>query len=136
MKIFRVFKIIKGGRIIFFLVLVVVGDGEGKIGLGLGKVNGVFDVIRKVIVVVKKNIVKIFLKNNIIFYEIVGKWGVIILWMVLVYEGIGVIVGFVLREILELVGVYDILIKIKGLRNKYNVVRVIVEVLKLFRIVE
>ena len=104
-------------------VLAAVGDGEGKIGLGLGKANGVPDAIRKAIAAAKKNIVKISLKNNTIPHEITGRWGATTLWMAPAYEGTGVIAGSASREILELVGVHDILTKIKGSRNKHNVAR-------------
>ena len=127
LKISRVSKTTKGGRTISFSVLAAVGDGEGKIGLGLGKANGVPDAIRKAIAAAKKNIVKISLKNNTIPHEIAGKWGATTLWMAPAYEGTGVIAGSASREILELVGVHDILTKIKGSRNKHNVARATVE---------
>ena len=133
LKISRVSKTTKGGRTISFSVLAAVGDGEGKIGLGLGKANGVPDAIRKA---AKKNIVKVSLKNNTIPHEITGKWGATTLWMAPAYEGTGVIAGSASREILELVGVHDILTKIKGSRNKHNVARATVEALKLLRTAE
>jgi len=121
LKISRVSKTTKGGRTISFSVLAAVGDGEGKIGLGLGKANGVPDAI---------------IKNNTIPHEITGKWGATTLWMAPAYEGTGVIAGSASREILELVGVHDILTKIKGSRNKHNVARATVEALKLLRTAE
>ena len=136
LKISRVSKTTKGGRTISFSVLAAVGDGEGKIGLGLGKANGVPDAIRKAIAAAKKNIVKISLKNNTIPHEITGRWGATTLWMAPAYEGTGVIAGSASREILELVGVHDILTKIKGSRNKHNVARATVEALKLLRTAE
>jgi len=117
LKISRVSKTTKGGRTISFSVLAAVGDGEGKIGLGLGKANGVPDAIRKAVAAAKKNIVKVSLKNNTIPHEITGKWGATTLWMAPAYEGTGVIAGSASREILELVGVHDILTKIKGVQE-------------------
>lgn len=120
LKISRVSKTTKGGRTISFSVLAAVGDGEGKIGLGLGKANGVPDAIRKAIASAKRNIVEVSLKGGTVPHEIVGKWGATSLWMAPAYEGTGVIAGSASREILELVGVKDILTKIKGSRNKHK----------------
>ena len=75
-------------------------------------------------------------KNNTIPHEITGRWGATTLWMAPAYEGTGVIAGSASREILELVGVHDILTKIKGSRNKHNVARATVEALKLLRTAE
>lgn len=136
LKISRVSKTTKGGRTISFSVLAAVGDGEGKVGLGLGKANGVPDAIRKAIASAKRNISEVSLKGGTIPHEIVGKWGATSLWMAPAYEGTGVIAGSASREILELVGVKDILTKIKGSRNKHNVARATVEALKLLRTAE
>ena len=136
LKISRVSKTTKGGRTISFSVLAAIGDGEGKVGLGLGKANGVPDAIKKAISSAKKNMVDVSLKGKTIPHEIVGKWGATSLWMAPAYEGTGVIAGSAAREILELVGVHDILTKIKGSRNKQNVARATVEALKLLRTAE
>ncbi len=136
LKISRVSKTTKGGRSISFAVLAAVGDGEGKIGLGLGKANGVPDAIRKAIASAKRNVVDVSLKNKTIPHEIVGKWGATSLWMAPAHEGTGVVAGSSAREILELVGVHDILTKIKGSRNKHNVARATVEALKNLRTAE
>ncbi|MDU1911716.1 30S ribosomal protein S5 [Fusobacterium sp.] len=136
LKISRVSKTTKGGRTISFSVLAAIGDGEGKIGLGLGKANGVPDAIKKAIASAKKNMVEVSLKGKTIPHEIIGKWGATALWMAPAYEGTGVIAGSAAREILELVGVHDILTKIKGSRNKHNVARATVEALKMLRTAE
>ena len=136
LKISRVSKTTKGGRTISFSVLAAIGDGEGKVGLGLGKANGVPDAIKKAISSAKKNMVDVSLKGKTIPHEIVGKWGATSLWMAPAYEGTGVIAGSAAREILELVGVHDILTKIKCSRNKHNVARATVEALKLLRTAE
>lgn len=136
LKISRVSKTTKGGRTISFSVLAAVGDGEGKVGLGLGKANGVPDAIRKALSSAKKNLVDVSLKGTTIPHEIEGKWGATTLWMAPAYEGTGVIAGSATREILELVGVHDILTKIKGSRNKHNVARATIEALKSLRTAE
>ena len=132
-KISRVSKTTKGGRTISFSVLAAVGDANGKIGLGLGKANGVPDAIKKAIASAKKNVVDCSLKGTTIPHEIVGKWGATSVWMAPAYEGTGVIAGSAAREILELVGVHNILTKIKGSRNKHNVARATIEGLRTLR---
>ena len=136
LKISRVSKTTKGGRTISFSVLAAIGDGEGKVGVRLGKANCVPDAIKKAISSAKKNMVDVSLKGKTIPHVIFGKWGATSLWMAPAYEGTGVIAGSAAREILELVGVHDILTKIKGSRNKHNVARATVEALKLLRTAE
>lgn len=136
LKISRVSKTTKGGRTISFSVLAAVGNGEGKVGLGLGKANGVPDAIRKALASAKKNIVNVSLKGKTIPHEIVGKWGAASVWMHPAYEGTGVIAGSAVREILEIVGVHDILTKIRGSRNKHNVAKATVNALKNLRTAE
>lgn len=136
LKISRVSKTTKGGRTISFSVLAAVGDGEGKIGLGLGKANGVPDAIKKALASAKKNIVDVSLKGKTIPHEIIGKWGAASVWMAPAYEGTGVIAGSAVREILEIVGVHDILTKIRGSRNRHNVAKATVNALKNLRTAE
>ncbi|MGL4391820.1 MAG: 30S ribosomal protein S5 [Fusobacteriaceae bacterium] len=126
-QISRVSKTTKGGRSISFSVLAAVGDGAGKVGIGLGKANGVPDAIKKAIASAKKNFVSISLKGTTIPHEITGKWGATGVWMAPAYEGTGVIAGSAAREILELVGVHNILTKIKGARNKHNVAKATIQ---------
>ncbi|WP_429188695.1 30S ribosomal protein S5 [Fusobacterium sp. PH5-44] len=133
LKISRVSKTTKGGRTISFSVLAAVGDGEGKVGLGLGKANGVPDAIKKAVAAAKKNIVDVSLKGNTIPHEITGRWGAATVWMAPAYEGTGVIAGSSVRDILEIVGVHNILTKIKGSRNKHNVARATVNALMTLR---
>lgn len=133
LKISRVSKTTKGGRTISFSVLAAVGDGNGTIGLGLGKANGVPDAIKKAIASAKRNLVHVSLKDATIPHETLAKFGGTQIWMAPAYEGTGVIAGSATREILELVGVRDILTKIKGSRNKHNVARATVEALKTLR---
>ena len=125
LKISRVSKTTKGGRTISFSVLAAVGDGEGKVGLGLGKANGVPDAIRKALSSAKKNLTDVSLKGGTIPHETECKWGATTLWMAPAYEGTGVIAG-----------IRDILTKIKGSRNKHNVARATIEALKSLRTAE
>ncbi|MCI6151615.1 MULTISPECIES: 30S ribosomal protein S5 [Fusobacterium] len=136
LKISRVSKTTKGGRTISFSVLAAVGNKEGKIGIGLGKANGVPDAIRKAVAAAKKNMIDVSLKGRTIPHEIEGKWGATTVWMSPAYEGTGVISGSSCREILELVGVHNILTKIKGSKNKHNVARATIEGLRLLRTAE
>ena len=107
LKISRVSKTTKGGRTISFSVLAAVGNKEGKVGIGLGKANGVPDAIRKAVAAAKKNMIDVSLKGRTIPHETVGKWGATSIWMAPAYEGTGVISGSSCREILELVGVHN-----------------------------
>lgn len=136
LKISRVSKTTKGGRTISFSVLAAVGNKEGKIGIGLGKANGVPDAIRKAVATAKKNMINVSLKGRTIPHEIEGRWGATTIWMSPAYEGTGVISGSSCREILELVGVHNILTKIKGSKNKHNVARATIEGLRLLRTAE
>ena len=136
LKISRVSKTTKGGRTISFSVLAAVGNKEGKIGIGLGKANGVPDAIRKAVAAAKKNMINVSLKGRTIPHEIEGRWGATTIWMSPAYEGTGVISGSSCREILELVGVHNILTKIKGSKNKHNVARATIEGLRLLRTAE
>ena len=136
LKISRVSKTTKGGRTISFSVLAAVGNKEGKIGIGLGKANGVPDAIRKAVAAAKKNMITVSLKGRTIPHEIEGRWGATTIWMSPAYEGTGVISGSSCREILELVGVHNILTKIKGSKNKHNVARATIEGLRLLRTAE
>ena len=136
LKISRVSKTTKGGRTISFSVLAAVGNKEGKVGIGLGKANGVPDAIRKAVAAAKKNMIDVSLKGRTIPHETVGKWGATSIWMAPAYEGTGVISGSSCREILELVGVHKILTKINGSKNKHNVARATIEGLRGLRTAE
>lgn len=136
LKISRVSKTTKGGRTISFSVLAAVGNKEGKIGLGLGKANGVPDAIKKAIAAAKKNMIDVSLKGRTIPHAVEGIWGGTTIWMAPAYEGTGVISGSSCREILELVGVHNILTKIKGSKNKHNVARATIEGLRELRTAE
>ena len=136
LRISRVSKTVKGGRRMSFSVLAAVGDEKGKVGIGLGKANGVPDAIRKAVASAKKNMIDVSLKGGTLPHEQIGKYNSTSVLLKPASKGTGVIAGSATRELLELVGVTDVLTKIRGSKTKDNVARATLNGLKQLRSVE
>ena len=132
-RISRVAKGVKGGRHLSFNAVVVVGDGEGHVGIGMGKADAVPDAVRKGAANARKNIVQITLKGSTIPHEVLTKYGGALVMMKPASPGTGVIAGGAVRAVVELAGVRDILTKARRSTNPVNVVKATFEGLKSLR---
>lgn len=129
----RVAKVTKGGRTFSFSAIVVVGDGNGIVGYGLGKASEVTDAITKGIEDAKKNLIKVPVINGTVPHEEYGKFGGGYVFIKPASHGTGVIAGGAMRAVLESAGVVDVLAKSKGSSNPHNVIKATIDALARMR---
>jgi len=122
-RISRVAKVVKGGRHLSFNAVVVVGDGEGRVGIGLGKADAVPDAVRKGATAATSSMINVPLKGTTIPHEITAKYGGAVVMLKPAVPGTGVIAGGSVRAVVELAGVKDILTKVRRSTNPVNVVK-------------
>jgi small subunit ribosomal protein S5 len=119
----RVAKVVKGGRIFGFSALTVVGDGNGRVGFGMGKAREVPIAIQKAMEAARRNMREVKLNGNTLQYALVGRHGAAKVHMQPASEGTGIIAGGAMRAVFEVVGVHNVLAKCIGTNNPVNVVR-------------
>ena len=126
----RVTKVVKGGRILGFAALTVVGDGDGRIGMGKGKSREVPVAVQKAMEQARRNMVKVSLKNGSLHHEVRGEHGASSVMMLPAVKGTGIIAGGPMRAVCEVVGITDVVAKSHGSSNPYNLVRATLDALQ------
>ena len=119
----RVTKVVKGGRILGFAALTVVGDGDGRVGMGKGKSREVPVAVQKAMEEARRKMVKVNLKSGTLHHTVVGRHGASVVMMQPAPEGTGVIAGGAMRAVFDVMGVTNIVCKSHGSNNPYNIVR-------------
>lgn len=127
----RVTKVVKGGRILGFAALTVVGDGDGRVGMGKGKSREVPVAVQKAMEQARRGLIKVPLKNGTLHHTVIGKHGASTVLMSPAAEGTGVIAGGPMRAIFDVLGVRNVVAKSLGSTNPYNLVRATLNGLKL-----
>ena len=126
----RVTKVVKGGRVLGFAALTVVGDGDGGIGMGKGKAREVPVAVQKAMEEARRKLFKVKLKNGTLHHAVTGRWGSARVLMQPAHEGTGIIAGGPMRAVFEVMGVTNVLAKCFGSTNPYNMVRATFDALK------
>jgi len=126
----RVTKVVKGGRVLGFAALVVVGDGDGRVGMGKGKAREVPVSVQKAMEEARRAMFKVSLKNGTLHHTVTGRHGAAVVLMQPASEGTGIIAGGPMRAVFEVMGVTNVLAKYFGSTNPYNVVRATLQGLK------
>src|SRR5664279_5353760 len=125
----RVTKVVKGGRILGFAALTVVGDGDGRVGMGKGKSKEVPAAVQKAMEEARRNMTKVSLKNGSIHHKVMGQHGAAAVMMAPAPKGTGIIAGGPMRAVFEVIGITDIVAKSHGSTNPYNMVRATLDAL-------
>ena len=125
----RVTKVVKGGRILGFAALTVVGDGDGRVGMGKGKSKEVPAAVQKAMEEARRNMTKVSLKNGTIYHNVIGRHGAAHVMMAPAPKGTGIIAGGPMRAVFEVMGITDIVAKSLGSSNPYNMVRATLDAL-------
>ena len=126
----RVTKVVKGGRILGFAALTVVGDGDGRVGMGKGKSKEVPAAVQKAMEEARRNMLKVSLKDGTIHHDVTGHHGAAKVMMAPAPRGTGIIAGGPMRAVFEVLGITDIVAKSHGTSNPYNMVRATFDALK------
>jgi small subunit ribosomal protein S5 len=126
----RVTKVVKGGRVLGFSALTVVGDGDGGIGMGKGKAREVPVAVQKAMEEARRKMIKVNLRNGTLQHAVTGRHGASRVYMQPAAEGTGIIAGGPVRAVFEVMGVQNVLAKCYGSTNPYNVVRAVIDGLR------